>query len=242
MVISGVQGLESTLYADRMHPERQRGTPPGDRRGDGRRDAARADGAPTRPFVGRVASPVGLHAGRGRRRRRGRRARLVRARRCRHRSARPSRRASAPRRGRRRALRPDRRRDHGRLRRAGEEGRRRSRVAVPAAGLSLRRGVGESGAQEPRGHPARRVRRARGEDGDRRLEAGLRPGGSASERRRRGDRRAHAAHRLQHQPGHRSARRGEEDRRRDPPQQRRLPFTSSRWASRWKIAASCRSR
>ena len=37
------------------------------------------------------------------------------------------------------------------------------------------------------------------------------------------DRRADAAHRLQHQPGDRSARRREEDRRRHPPQQRRLP-------------------
>ena len=80
------------------------------------------------------------------------------------------------------------------------------------------------GAQEPRRHPARRVRRARGEDGDAGMGARLRPGGAASQRRRVGDRRAHAAHRLQHQPRDRSARRRQEDRRRHPAQQRRLPL------------------
>ena len=53
--------------------------------------------------------------------------------------------------------------------------------------------------------------------------ARLRAGGAASDGRRDGRRRADAAHRLQHQPGDRSARRREEDRRGHPPQQRRLP-------------------
>ncbi len=46
-------------------------------------------------------------------------------------------------------------------------------------------------------------------------------------RGRDGDRRAHAAHRLQHQPRHRPTRRREEDRGRDPPQQRRTAIRQS---------------
>ena len=57
-----------------------------------------------------------------------------------------------------------------------------------------------------------------------------------------GDRRAHAAHRLQHQPEHRPARRRQEDRRRDPPQQRRPALRQGDWASRSRIAASSRCR
>ena len=55
------------------------------------------------------------------------------------------------------------------------------RGAVRAAGLSLRRGVDQPGAQEPRGHPPRRVRRAGGEDGEPRLDARLRSGRAASD-------------------------------------------------------------
>ena len=76
----------------------------------------------------------------------------------------------------------------------------------------------------------------------RRLDARLRPGRAAPQRRRRRHRRAHAAHRLQHQPRDRSPRRREEDRRRDPAQQRRLTGSSRRWASRSRTAASSRCR
>ena len=48
---------------------------------------------------------------------------------------------------------------------AGEGGRRGRGGALRAAGLSLRRRVGESGAEEPRRHPPRRVRGAGREDG-----------------------------------------------------------------------------
>ena len=81
--------------------------------------------------------------------------------------------------------------------------RRRARVAEPLRppGLSLRRGVRESGAPEPGRHPPRRIRGAR----PRRWR---RPDGRRTSARRRRtraparsvDRRAHAAHRLQHQP------------------------------------------
>ena len=53
--------------------------------------------------------------------------------------------------------------------------------AFRRAGLSLRRGVDQPGAQEPRGHPARRVRRAGGEDGAGRVGARLRAGRAASD-------------------------------------------------------------
>ena len=142
-----------------------------------RGDAGRA---PARLFVRRLAQPIGLHA--RRRRRRASRRRRWRSSTRRVDADRPAAapgRASAARRRRRRAVRADRGRDDGGVRRAGEGRRRRGRRALRRAGLSLRGGVDESRAQEPRGHPARRVRGARGEDGA----AGL--GARTSARRRR---------------------------------------------------------
>ena len=100
-------------------------------------------------------------------------------------------------------------------------------VAEPLrrAGLSVRRGrrttrAGEtsktSGAASSKGW-RRRWRQAR-------WASRLRAPRAPSLRGCRRHRRAHAAHRLQHQPGHRPARRRQEDRRRDSPQQRRLPL------------------
>ena len=54
--------------------------------------------------------------------------------------------------------------------------------------------------------------------------ARLRSGGAARQRRRDRDRRADAAHRLQHQPGDRSARRRQAHRRRGPHELGRLPL------------------
>ena len=59
----------------------------------------------------------------------------------------------------------------------GGSGRR----AVRRAGLSLRRGVARSGAAQPRGHPPRRIRGARREDGRARLGARLRARRAASD-------------------------------------------------------------
>ena len=146
----------------------------------------------------------------------------VRTRARRHRSAHAQGRTSAHGRRGRGAVHPDRRRDDGGVRAAGEVDRRRRRRAFRRADLPLRRRVVESSAQEPRRHPARRVRRARGEAGAAGMGAGLRPGGAARQRRRVGDRRAHAADRLQHQPRDRSARCRQEDRGGDPDEQRRL--------------------
>ena len=166
----------------------------------------------------------GVHARRRRRRRRAGGARAVRARRRRHRSAHAQRRASAAGRRRRRPVRADRRRDDGRVRRAGEEGRRRR--------SATRFGVPVYLYEEASANPARKnledIRRGEFEG----LAAKMATPGWAPDfgpaaphptAGAVGDRRAHAAHRLQHQPRHRPARRREEDRRRDPPQQRRLP-------------------
>ena len=150
--------------------------------------------------------------------------------------------ASAARRGGRRAVRPDRRGDDGRLRGAGEGCRRHCRRALCAAGLPLRGCRHRSGTAQPRGHPARRVRRAPREDGDARLDTGFRPGGTPRIGRRRRHRRAHAADRLQHQPEHRPAGRRKEDCRRDPPQHRRPALRQGDGRACSKTAASRRSR
>ena len=136
-----------------------------------------------------------------------------------------TRRASAPRRRRRRAVRSDR-------------GRRRWRTASRCAKdvgaeVAARFGVPVYLYEEASTNPARKnledIRRGEFEG----LAAKMATAGWAPDfgpaaphptRRRDGHRRAHAAHRLQHQPRDRSARRREEDRRRDPPQQRRLPL------------------
>ena len=56
------------------------------------------------------------------------------------------------------------------------------------------------------------------------------------------DRRAHAAHRLQHQPRHRPARRREEDRRRGPAQHRRPPLREGDGRAARRPRHSCRCR
>ena len=94
-------------------------------------------------------------------------------------------RASAARRRRRRAVRPDRRGDDGGLRRAGEGRRRRrwpTRFGVPV--YLYEEASANPAAQEPRRHPPRRVRGARGEDGAAGLGAGLRARRAARVRRR----------------------------------------------------------
>ena len=132
------------------------------------------------------------------------------------------RRASAARRRRRRAVRPDRRRDDGGLRRAGARTRRSvaERFGVPV--YPLRGGGDQSGAAQSRRHPPRRVRGAGGEDAQPGLGAGLRSRRAPPTRRRHGHRRTDAAHRLQHQPCDRPPRRGQEDRRGGPAEQRRI--------------------
>ena len=59
----------------------------------------------------------------------------------------------------------------------------RDRGALRRAGLSLRRGVDEPGAQEPRRHPARRVRRAGRQDAAPRWAARLRAARRRTRRR-----------------------------------------------------------
>ena len=110
------------------------------------------------------------------------------------------------------------------------------------ASLPLRGGLGRRRAQEPRGHPPRRVRRAGRQDGDRRLDAGLRSRRAASLGGRVRRRRPYAAHRLQHQSEHRPYRRREEDRRGDPAQQRRTPVREGDGRAGSTIAISRRSR
>ena len=160
-----------------------------------------------------------------------------------HRSADPSRRASAPRRRRRRAVRPDRGRDDGRMRGArARDGGRRSRPRFELPVFLYEDAATTPAAAQSRGHPARRVRRTGREDGVAGVGARLRPAATPPDRRRNGHRRPDAAHRLQHQPRDRPARRRQADRRRDPPQQRRVPLREGAWASRSRIAASSRSR
>ena len=156
-----------------------------------------------RPLVGRIAQPIGAHARRRRRRR----------------SRRRSSRCSTP-----RVEAIDLRTHQGEHPRIGAvdvvpfvpiEGVTMAdcvalakevgaavaeRFAVP--GLSLRGGVGQPRPQEPRGHPPRRVRRTRRQDGAAGLGAGFRPRRAPSVGRRLGHRCPHAAHRLQHQPEH----------------------------------------
>ena len=56
------------------------------------------------------------------------------------------------------------------------------------------------------------------------------------------DRRPHAAHRLQHQPRHRSPRRRQEDRHGDPDEQRRAPLRQGDGHRARRPRASCRCR
>ena len=153
-----------------------------------------------------------------------RRARAVRAGARRHRPAHAPGRASPPRRRRRRPLRADRRRHDGRLRRAR---RRRRRGRSPSAS-----GCRCTSTRRRRRNPARKnledIRRGEFEGLAAKMATpgwapDFGPASAAPVRRRVRHRRAHAAHRLQHQPRDRSARRRQEDRRGDPPQQRRLP-------------------
>ena len=213
-------------HADhRIHPQRQRRPPAGGHRTPGAGHSRDAGRPPARPFRRRLAQPLGVHA----RRRRSRRSKP--------RSSRSLRSPSTP------STCATHRGEHPRLgavdvvpfvpiegvtmaecvalaKDVGAAGGR----TLPGPRLSLRGSVDQPGAEEPRRHPPRRVRRAGGEDGVGRLGAGLRPGLAARDRRRLGLRRAHAAHRLQHQPQHRSTGCREEDCRRDPPQQRRAPI------------------
>ncbi len=133
-------------------------------------------------------------------------------------------RASAPRRRGRRPVRPDRRRDDGRVRRTGEGDRR----GGGASGSACRSTCTKRPRQPPHGATSKTSAAASSRGSRRRWRArvgtrlwALR---AAPLGRCVGHRRAHAAHRLQHQPRHRPPRRGEEDRRRHPPQQRRLPL------------------
>ena len=111
---------------------------------------------------------------------------------------------------------------------AGARDRRSGGGTVRRAGVPLRGGRLCTGTAQPRGHPARRVRRPRGQDGS------SRSGGRISgrprrtrQRRRLRHRGPHAAHRLQHQPGDRPAGRREKDRRGGPAQQRRAALRES---------------
>ena len=108
---------------------------------------------------------------------------------------------------------------------AQDVGRERGR-AVRRAGLPLRGGV----ARTRRARTSKTSAAASSRGWRRRWpQAGWAPdfGPPAPHpsRRRVGHRRAHAAHRLQHQPRHRPPRRRQEDRRRHPPQQRRAAAT-----------------
>ena len=147
--------------------------------------SARPRRPPARPFVRRVAQPLGLHA--RRRRRRGRRPRSSRS------STSPSRRsicastaasirASAPSTS-CRSCRSKASTMADCVALAKDVG---AAVAerFARAGLSLRGGLREPRAEEPRRHPARRVRGAGREDGVAGLGARLRPGGAARDRRR----------------------------------------------------------
>ena len=138
---------------------------------------------------------------------------------------------------------PDRRRDDGRLRRARPRRRRRRRATASSCRCSSTR-------KRPR-RPARRnledIRRGEFEGLGEKLKqpewhARLRSRDPARVRRRVGRRRAHPAHRLQHQPGHQSSGRREEDRHGRSARARAASASSRRWASRSRIAASSRSR
>ena len=132
-------------------------------------------------------------------------------------------RASPPRRGRRGPLRPDRGGDDGGLRRAGEgRGRRRSPNGSDVPVYLYEEASANPARQEPRRHPARRVRGAGGEDGagrtGRRTSARRRPTRPPAPRSI-GARMPLIAYNIN--LAHRPARRRQEDRRRHPPQQRR---------------------
>ena len=123
---------------------------------------------------------------------------------------------------------------------------RRSRAAV-AARHDLPVYLYEEAASSPARRNLEDIRRGefeglRREDGAARLGAGLRPGHAAPSGRRHRDRRAHAAHRLQHQPGHRPAGRREEDRRRRPAQHRRPALRQGDGRRPRPTAASSRCR
>ena len=99
------------------------------------------------------------------------------------------------------------------------------------------------GAAQSRGHPPRRVR------GPRAPSCSSPTGRRTSARPRRtpsagavGHRRAHAAHRLQHQPRHQPARRRQEDRAPPSGTAPAACASSRRWASSWPTAASSRCR
>ena len=123
----------------------------------------------------------------------------------------PSRRAPATRRRRRGAVRPDRRRDawptasRWRARSAAEVA---DRFGVPV--YLYEEAAADAGAPQPRGHPPRRVRRPGRQDGASRAGRPTSVRRRRIRRRRHRHRRADAAHRLQHQPRHRSARRRQE--------------------------------
>ncbi len=209
-------------HADhRIHPQRQRRPPTRSHRAPRAGHPADAGRSPARPFGRRLPQPLRLHAGGGRAGGQGGDAGAFCRRARRHRLAAAPGRASASRRRRCRAVRSHRGCLHGRMRGACEGRRSRDRRTLSGPGLSLRGGLGQPRAQEPRRHPPRRVRRAGGEDGLRRLGPGLWPGDAARCGRCVGRRRPHAAHRVQHQPQHRPPGGGEEDCHRHPPQQRR---------------------
>ena len=180
---------------------------------------------PARPFIRRLAQPVGLHARRRRGRGQGGNPRALRGRRRRHRSAHAPRRTSAAWRGRRRAVRSDRGRDDGGLR------RRLRRTSAPrwpsASGLPVF--LYEEASTNPARKNLEDIRRGEFEGLAAKMASpGWAPDfGPASPHETAGAvglRRADAAHRLQHQPQHRPPGCREEDCRRHPPQQRRAPI------------------
>ncbi len=211
-------------HADhRVHPQRQRGPPRRRHRAPGRRDPRDARRPPARPLVGCVAQPLGVHAGR---------RRAPRSKRRPSRSSRspPTRSICGSTSGEHPRLGavdvvpfvPDRGRHDGRLRRARQGRRRRRRRSLRRPRLPVRGGVGQPGAQEPRGHPPRRVRGAGGEDGVAGLGARLRTGGAAPVGRRVG----RSARACRSSPTTSTCNTdrldvAQEDRRGDPPQQRR---------------------
>ena len=130
----------NVTHADhRVRAERQRRPPPRCRGRPGRRRSPHGCSS-ARPLVGRIAQSIGPDARRRCAVAQGGGPRVVRRRRRRHRSAKTPGRASAHRRRRRRPLHPDRGRHDGRLRRAGEGGRRApSPSGLPSRSFSTRR-------------------------------------------------------------------------------------------------------
>ena len=139
----------------------------------------------------------------------------VRGRHRRHRPANAQGRASAPGRGRRRAVHSDRRRDDGGVRGAGQ-GRSppTSRRASRCRSISTKtpRRIRRARTSRTSAAASSRAWRRRWRKPEWAPDFG--PAAPHPTRRRVGDRRAHAAHRLQHQPRHQSSRRRQEDRRR----------------------------